>query len=110
MQRVRIDFETFKEHFIEKPDGFFPVYSRFESDYHGEYLRLLKLDMICEWRLDDGMIKFIEVPFDTEEQYKQLISYLLVVASMLNKAIINNIGRLEPFNELKPESEAIPFL
>ena len=70
MERQEIDFATFKENFIQKPDGYFPVYS-FLND--GEYLKVVKMDMICEWRLTDGKVKFIEVPFETEEQFNEIV-------------------------------------
>lgn len=109
MKRERIDFATFKEHFIQQPDGYFSVYADFAEDYEGEYLKVLHLDMICEWRLSDGKAKFVEVPFDTAEQHAELIEYLRVTAKMLNEAIITRINELEPFDKLKPESDAVPY-
>jgi hypothetical protein len=108
MKRDRIDFATFKANFIDHPDGYFSVYSNLEEDYEGNRVRLLLLDMICEWRLDDGCIKFVEVPFDTEEEFKQLIAYLRVTAGLLNAAILERIGELS-YTESRPESEAVPF-
>lgn len=108
MKRERISFEDFKKHFIDQPDGYFAVYSSFKEDYHGENLRVLQLDMICEWRLDDGKVKFVEVPFDTENEFIMLRQYLVLTAGMLNKAILGRLEELS-YSETKPESEAIPY-
>ncbi len=108
MKRDRISFEDFKKNFIAHPDGYFPVYSCFNEDYHGEELRVLLLDMICEWRLTDGKVKFVEVPFETKEQLDELIAYLHLTAGLLHAAIIGRIVDLT-FDGTKPESEAIPY-
>lgn len=108
MKRDRIDFETFKTNFIEKPDGYFSVYSCLDEDYEGDKLRVFKLDMICEWRMDDGKVKFVEVPFDTEDQFNQIVAYLRVTAGMLNTAIVERLDELV-YEGSKPESEAIPY-
>ncbi len=108
MKRERIDFATFKEYYINHPNGYFPVYSSFDEDYEGDALRLMDMDMICEWRLDDGKVRFIEVPFDTEEEFKELVGYLHVTASLLNKAIVERIGELD-YATTKPESQRIPY-
>lgn len=94
MKRDRIDFETFRTNFIGQPDGFFSVHSAFQEDREGDSLRVLLLDMICEWRLSDGTVKFVEVPFDTEEQFNELVAYLKLTAGMLNAAILKRIGEL----------------
>lgn len=95
MRREQIDFETFKENFINQPDGFFPVCSEFEESNNGELLRILNLDMICEWRLPDGKIKFLAVPFETEEQFDEITAYLKVAAELLNAAILERIDELK---------------
>ncbi len=108
MRRDRIDFDTFKTNFIDQPDGYFSVCASFNEDYHGECLRALQLDMICEWRMTDGKVKFVEVPFDTEEQFNALVAYLRVTADLLNKAIVGGIDELK-YADTKPEAEAIPY-
>lgn len=108
MRRDRIDFDTFKTNFIDQPDGYFSVYSVFNEDYESDNIRVLLLDMICEWRMDDGKVKFVEVPFDTEEQFNALVAYLRVTADLLNKAIVERIDELK-YADAKPEAEAVPF-
>jgi hypothetical protein len=108
MKRDRISFEDFKNSFIAQPDGYFPVYSCLDEDYEGEPLRVFRLDMICEWRLTDGKVKFLEVPFDTKEQFDEMVAYLRVATDLLNKAIVEQIGELT-YKDSKQESEAIPY-
>lgn len=95
MRRDTISFEDFKKHFIDQPDGYFSVYAGFEEDDESENLRILNLDMICEWRLTDGKVKFVSVPFETEEQFNRIIAYLKVTAAMLNEAILKRVGELD---------------
>lgn len=108
MKRDRLSFVDFKANFIDQPDGWFAVYTSFKEDYHGGNLRVLELDMICEWRLSDGKIKFLEVPFDTEEEFNALVIYLRVTTDLLNKAILENIGELS-YTTTLPEREGIPY-
>ena len=88
------EFDAFDEHFIQSPDGYMPVYAQFEEDDDGECQKVVLLDMICEWRLHDGKVKFIEVPFETEEQFNAIIEYLKVAAKLLFDAISENIETL----------------
>ncbi len=97
-----ISFEDFEENFIKQPDGYFPVYSCFDEDDDGENIRVVKLDMICEWRLSDEKVKFLAVPFETEEQFDKIIVYLKVTAELLNKAILSKIDQMK-FAETKAE-------
>lgn len=94
MRRQRIEFDEFKENFITKPDGYFPVCSEFAENDYSENLRVVQMDMICEWRLPDGKIIFVEVPFETEEQLNEIKEYLKVAAGLLNKAILEKIDKL----------------
>lgn len=100
-----ISFEEFKENFIKQPDGFFPVYSAFEESDNGELLRILNLDMICEWRLTDGKVKFLSVPFETEEQFNEIVAYLKVTAELLNKAILKRVDELSYAETVEEPSE-----
>lgn len=94
MRRKRIKFDEFKENFINKPDGYFPVYSSFTENDYSEHLRIVEMDMICEWRLPDGKIIFVEVPFDTEEQLNEIKAYLKVACDLLNKEIHRRVDEL----------------
>lgn len=94
MLRKEYDFAEFKEHFINQPDGYFPVYSEFREDQDGNYVKILKIDLICEWRLSDGKILFIQVPFETKEQFNEIIEYLKIAANILNKKIMKRIDEL----------------
>jgi len=106
MLRDTIDFDTFKEHFIDQPDGYFPVYASFEEvddedmPEDAQYYKVVELDMICEWRMPDGKVKFIQVPFETKEQLEAIVAYLHVAAGLLHEAISKRN------NELLPEAEA----
>src|SRR5689334_23000379 len=94
MKRQAFDFASFKKNFIEQPDGYFPVYSSLDEDENGKSLRVLQMDMICEWRMTDSKVRFIEVFFDTEEEFNQLVEYLKETARLLNKAILIRISQL----------------
>ena len=91
MRRDYVPFDVFKENFIDHPDGFFPVYSSLEEnddeDDDREYNKVVELDMICEWRLPDAKIKFIAVPFETDEQFNEIMAYLHVTAGLIHEAI-----------------------
>ncbi len=107
MKRDRIDFEMFKANFIVRPDGWFPggylpVHSTFGEDCEGDSLRVLNLDMICEWRLADGKIMFVEIPFTTEDEFNQLVEYLRFAADFLHKTILKDIDALD-YLATKPE-------
>ena len=93
--REVIDFESFKKHFIDQPKGFYPVYSEIKELYDGTLAPVMQIDMICEWRLPDGKVKFIEVPFDGHRQFEQIIKYLKVAANLLNEEILIGIDSLK---------------
>lgn len=95
MQRKRLSFREFKKYYIDHPDGYFSVYSAFADDMNGEDLKIVNLDMICEWRLPDGKVQFLSVAFDTEEELKQIVAYLKFTAEMLNKVILERINSLQ---------------
>lgn len=105
MSRMHYTFEEFKEVYIAQPDGYFSVYSSFDENDDGENLRVVKLDMICEWRLPDGKVRFIEVEFSTKEQLDEIVSYLKLTADMLNKAILERIDRLDFSSTKESEDE-----
>jgi hypothetical protein len=92
-QRLAVDFQTFKKNFIDKPYGFFPVHSRLETK-HGEPTNVMLIDMICEWRLVDGKLKFLRVPFSNQEEFDQIVKYLKAAAELLHGAVIENISDL----------------
>jgi hypothetical protein len=95
MRRDETDFATFKANFIDNPDGYFPVHSCFAEDDDGEPLRVFKIDMICEWRLSDGKLKFLAVPFETEEQFDAIMRYLRLTTYMLREKIHDRLEQLK---------------
>jgi len=95
VKRENVDFETFKKNYISQPHGYFSVYSAFEEDDDGDFLRILNLDMICEWRLTDGKVRFLAIPFESEEQFIELVEYLKVTAKLLNDEILKRIDELK---------------
>jgi hypothetical protein len=93
--RQIITFDEFKKHFIEQPDGYLTVWAGFdENGIDGTPIRVVQLDMICQWRLTDGKVKFLAVPFETEEQLREIKVYLRVTTALLAKAIQKNISGL----------------
>jgi hypothetical protein len=106
MHRDSIDFDTFRDNYIAHAEGgFYPVYSKFEESHNGNNLRVVQMDMICEWRLDDGKIRFIEVPFDTEDQFNQIVAYLKACAGYLNAAILERIDELKFADTVEEDEE-----
>ena len=95
MVRQTVSFEDFDKYFIEEPDGYMPVYSAFQEDDDGNYLKIVEIDMICEWRLSDGKAKFFQVPYETKEQFDAIIGYLKATAKILNDKILANISEVE---------------
>lgn len=82
MLRESISFADFKEHFIDnpEPDLYVPVEHFFEEDEEtGDDLRIMNVDLICHWRLHDAKVKFYSIPFDTEEQFNELLEYFLLI-------------------------------
>jgi len=95
MRRDTIEFDDFEKHFIQNPDGYFPVYSAFEEDDNSNHLKVVEMDMICEWRLSDSKVKFVRVPFETEEQFRKIVAYLRETSNLLHTAINKRLDDLE---------------
>lgn len=92
-----IDFPTFRENFINHAKGgFYPVHSSIATDEDENRLKFVKMDMICEWRLTDAKVKFIEVGYETDEEFNEIVQYLKDCAGHLNTAILENIDTLKP--------------
>jgi len=91
MMRDYIDFKTFDEQFIQQAEGgFYPVCIELQENDNGTFSKVVELDMICEWRLQDSKIKFIEVPFETEEQLEKILNYGRLCADFLRKSIMDS--------------------
>ena len=89
-----------KNFFINHAEGgYYPVYSSFDEDDESNLLKVVQMDMICEWRLEDGKIKFLEVSFETKEQLNEIIAYLKACLGYLHGSIIENIEKLEVSGE-----------
>lgn len=95
MRYEHMSYSDFKKHFIDNPDGFMPVYAYFGESHEGETLKTVRIDFICEWRLTDGKVKFLEVPFDTKVELEQIREYLKVCAKMLHDKICDKADKLE---------------
>lgn len=91
MIRDVIEFDSFKKNFIDAPWGYFPVCSAITEDDNGEYENSVNVDLICEWRLPDGKIKFIVVTFETQEQLHQISNWILKGAEALKNEIIKDV-------------------
>ena len=91
MKRDVIDFNSFKKNFIDAPWGYHPVDSAITENNNGEYEKSVDMDMICRWRLGDGKVKFIVVPFETEQQLSEITTWLLKAAESLEKEITESV-------------------
>lgn len=98
--RQCINLTDFKANFMDESNfvngymGYYPVYVGFKEDEDGNNLRVLHIDLICEWRISDGKIKLLEVPFDTPEQLEEIVVYLRKMAKLLSETIIENVDKL----------------
>lgn len=89
MRRKRIDFDVFKTEFIDNPDGYFSVWSGLAEDD-----RVVEMDMICEYRLADGKVIFVEVPFNSQEELEEIKAYLRTTTKMLCDSILRGVENL----------------
>lgn len=92
--RHEFNFADFKRDYIDSPKGWMAVYASFEESHYSEQLRTLKIDMICEWRLDDGKLHFVQVDFETEDELEQLKAYLRSMANELREEIVKRVDKL----------------
>ena len=78
MVRTSIPYAVFKNSWIDPKDGgYFPVCCGLKEDDDGNHLKVLEIDLICRWRLTDGKVQIIEVPFETEEELATLKGYVM---------------------------------
>ena len=106
MRYESISFEDFKENYIAHADGgYYPVYAWFDEDDESNNLKVVQMDMICQWRLGDGKIRFLEVPFETKEELNEIIAYLKACLQYLHNDISEKIGELEVAGQELMEGE-----
>jgi hypothetical protein len=97
MRYQTIDFPTFREKFINHAKGgFYPVHSSIATDELDRPLKVVQMDMICEWRLADGKVRFVEVPYETDDEFNAIVQYLKDCAGHLNATILERIDKLKP--------------
>jgi hypothetical protein len=83
-----ISFEDFKTHYINAPDGYYPTDVYFDEDGDtGETLKAVMFDMVCPYRLGDGKVRFIRVPFDTEEELEAIKGYVDAIRDLWVKTM-----------------------
>ncbi len=63
-----------------------------QTDDDGKYLSVMEIDMICDWPTE---LKLIEVPFDGNQEFSEIVRYLRVAADLLHQKILKRIGELE---------------
>ena len=93
-KREIVDFATFKDNFVDKKGGYYPVYAAVNT--YVEENSSVEIDMICEWRLADGKIKFVEVPFKNFDELGVILAYLKTGANLLYESILENIEKISP--------------
>lgn len=94
MNRTHLSFADFKRNWIDQPWGYYPVWVAIAEDGDGDPIRGVVLDLICEWRLSDGKVCFIEVEFQTEEELRQIKEWVAAGASALRDATNDRIKKL----------------
>jgi hypothetical protein len=96
MIRQTIGFAEFEENFIKSSEGgYYPVHAAYAEDNDSNLLQIIELDMICEWRLDDGKVKFLSIPFDNDWQLAKIHAYLELCVDLLSTAIKKNFNKLK---------------
>jgi hypothetical protein len=75
-------------------NSWMPVYSAFAESNQGVLLRTLEVDLICEWRLPDGKVRFVKVKFETEAEFQTLVESLKKGADNLHQEIHQRISKL----------------
>jgi hypothetical protein len=94
MQRTEYRFDQFHKHFIRHADaGYMPVSISLRC-VEGEWKKVVTMDMICEWWPADGNVIFVDVVFDTQEEYQQILDYVAKCADILRDRILYTVNRL----------------
>lgn len=94
MQRDKLTFRMFKGIFMDHVGkGFTPIYCSM-ADEEDDEVDVIYIDLICEYRLIDGKVKFLAVSFDNDKQFNDIIAYLKESADHLHIAITSNINRM----------------
>lgn len=98
MHRTSLTFEKFKINYIDNMFGYLPVYSFLGEDNFGRPLKIIKIDLICEWRVHDGKVMFLQVSFDNQQEFDQILKWLKDGADYLNSEITRRLNDLKYFN------------
>ncbi len=94
MHRQVMTFEEFDRVFMSTFGGYLPVYASNHENDAGTLTNAVDLDLICEWRLADGKVKFVTVTFTDREQFDRIAVYLINAVEALRAAILKNIDDL----------------
>ena len=94
MQRDRLTFNQFKGIFADNVGkGYMPVYA-YTPDEEEDEVDVVYIDLICEYRIPDGKVKFLAVQFENNEQFNEIVAYLETSADGLRDKILANVNSL----------------
>lgn len=63
------------------------VCAAFDEDDNGEGIDVVLVDLICEWRLPDGGVKFVKVPFNSPEELAEIKAVLQASVATFTKVL-----------------------
>jgi hypothetical protein len=72
-----------------------PVCAEFDEDEEGNNQQIVKVDLICEWRMPDRKILFVEIPYETDEELKEIVAALQGSIEPFAKALAEKFGKLK---------------
>jgi hypothetical protein len=94
MDRQRLTFNEFMRDYQSRPTAFLAVNAKLATDEHDRPRKVLQMDIICTHKLAANTVRFVEVPFDTKEQYDDLIAYLKWAAETARDWFLDDIESL----------------
>jgi len=71
-----ITFAEFQPHLDNPDSGWAVVWAALDSDDDGIIQSAVVLEMVCPFRLLDGKINLLRIPFDTLEQLEAIKDYV----------------------------------
>lgn len=93
--RQLIAYVEFKTVYMSQPNGgYYPVYATINENSDGEPIKEVNVDLICEWRLPDGKVKFMTVDITHQYQFDALVEWLKSSADKLKDEIIKTANEL----------------
>lgn len=98
MKRERVDFARFESDYFPYTDCWLPVWVANDMDDNDSHLNIVVMDLVCPWRLTDGVYQFIEVIHSSSKELLMISSWIAVCVDAFTKrqkARIEALAHLE---------------